>query len=139
MWFWLLFLCCYPSQLVQISLLIVNVSTETKTQINTEIQQFSEVWSSQDAQEGRQQRNLVLFHAYMKAIGPQVVRAACSGCDAGAELRAAGMRQPGTAASPAAERATGSVQALPSICSQPETSLSTALTLPIQPKCRFQP
>lgn len=32
MWFWLLFLHCYPSQLVQISLLTVNVSIETKTQ-----------------------------------------------------------------------------------------------------------
>lgn len=56
MWFWVLFLHCYPSQLVQISLLLVNVSTKTKTQINTETQQFSEVWSSQDPQEGMQQR-----------------------------------------------------------------------------------
>lgn len=71
MWFWLLFLRCYPSQLVQISSLIVNVSSETKTQINTETQQFSEVWPSRGAQEGRQRRNLVLFHTYIKGISPQ--------------------------------------------------------------------
>lgn len=146
MWFWLLFLHCYPSQLVQISLLIVNVSTETKTQINTETQQFSEVWSSQDAQEGRQQRNLVLFHTYIKEISPQgcfcpVFRLWCrhwARSSQDVSLLGAAV-SPATEPCPCSHCNSTAINLSWPHCSESDTSLCAVLTLPLQPKCQFQP